>query len=761
MTEFEAPMEVKKRENVLAGIVGAFLGSLIGVACIVIVGQMGYVASICGLVMAVCSLKGYEMLSGGLGKTGAAVSFVLMLIMTYLANQLEWAITASSALEIGIWEAFRAVPALREAGAIEDRAYWGGLAMLYLFTLVGAVPTVLAGLRGDAAPDLPSVPAGAAAETDIALYPSEKSWTRPLRLSAALSMLVGLVPGLVLLLVWMGKAGGSTSAWPLFASLGCIGSAFVMMFAAFPSLRLCDAEFLLLARSGGTLWRIHLSQLNMMDTYRFTKKNGSLPALRWNRLSPEERERARASVSRAINLLQSGQLMSGSALSRAVFPLTDLQVEGENDWRWKVTYSANKGKRKKASIAKAFPNFAPAPGMEPPTGPVPWRWSLFAAALATALILGAAAAAGGGALMGEHLPGGSHPAQTRVKPEAQAPERTETYTLDGVSFQMDAQCEETNGGREFSDPNRDLRYTVSVQHGQNLEAATSALTGLISENRLKSDFDSFSFTYAYEEDVIIPMTASDGSEYQHGLINVYFTGGNAIERAVALSGDGTLFSVTAHRGKRVDGESVTSALLFILESVRISEEAKAASQLTGENYQSMFHLAEDEGYTLIGKGYILAPEGMFDYAEAFVDAYVPYSEAPEYLDGGRTIRSAAHGMDASVTIARSTENAAAVVDEAFAALTASGVEPYADGTMETQYVEEYDIAFKQVIYFEDGDGAKPRLTVLYADRKQDSYYLSARITYLLEQTDGAYPTLVAELGDVFALTLPELDPFEE
>ena len=59
MTEFEAPMEVKKRENVLAGIVGAFLGSLIGVACIVIVGQMGYVASICGLVMAVCSLKGY------------------------------------------------------------------------------------------------------------------------------------------------------------------------------------------------------------------------------------------------------------------------------------------------------------------------------------------------------------------------------------------------------------------------------------------------------------------------------------------------------------------------------------------------------------------------------------------------------------------------------------------------------------------------------------------------------------------------------
>ena len=53
------------------------------------------------------------------------------------------------------------------------------------------------------------------------------------------------------------------------------------------------------------------------------------------------------------------------------------------------------------------------------------------------------------------------------------------------------------------------------------------------------------------------------------------------------------------------------------------------------------------------------------------------------------------------------------------------------------------------------------MTVLYADRKQEGYYLSARITYLLEQTDDDYPLLVAELGDVFSLTLPELDPFEE
>ena len=42
--------ETKKRpENVVAGVVGAFLGSLLGVVCTVAIGQLGYVASVSGL----------------------------------------------------------------------------------------------------------------------------------------------------------------------------------------------------------------------------------------------------------------------------------------------------------------------------------------------------------------------------------------------------------------------------------------------------------------------------------------------------------------------------------------------------------------------------------------------------------------------------------------------------------------------------------------------------------------------------------------
>ena len=292
-----------------------------------------------------------------------------------------------------------------------------------------------------------------------------------------------------------------------------------------------------------------------------------------------------------------------------------------------------------------------------------------------------------------------------------------------------------------------------------MDGAKEILLEPIGDNRMKYDFDSFSFLYAQEEDVIIPMTAADGSSYQHGLLSVYFTDGNAIQRAVALSDDGILFTVTASRGKGVDETEVNAALLFILESIQVSEEARTLGRITGENYQSLFHLDEEDGYSLIGKGYIRAPEGMSDEEDAFVDVYLPYSESPEFLEDGRAIRTAAHGMEVTVTMAHTDGTAAAVVDEAYAALTASGAEPYEGEEAQTQYVEEYDIAFRQVIYL--GEGDRPRMTVLYADRKQEGYYLSARITYLLEQTDDDYPLLVAELGDVFSLTLPELDPFEE
>ena len=143
-----------------------------------------------------------------------------------------------------------------------------------------------------------------------------------------------------------------------------------------------------------------------------------------------------------------------------------------------------------------------------------------------------------------------------------------------------------------------------------------------------------------------------------------------------------------------------------------------------------------------------------------MDAHVPYSESPEYLNGGSGIRSAAHGMEVTVTVAWPYESAEDVVNAAYDALTERGTDIYEEGTSETTYFEEYDIAVKQVYYFEE-DRTKVRVVILYADYKQEGYYLSAAIAYQPELMDDEYPALLEELRDAYALNLPEIPPMNQ
>lgn len=591
-----------KHENVVAGTVGAVLGSLVGVLCTVVIGQMGYVASISGLVMAVGSLKGYELLAGRLSKKGAAISSVLVLVMTWLAHRLSWAVALMSVVDAGLFDCFRAIPALLEAGALESRTYWGDLAMLYLFTLVGAVPTILGGLRNADLPDLPQRAASYAAQdggtTDAAFYPGDQKWMRPLRVSASLAMFAGLVPGVALIFLCIANDTDPTYS---LAALGCVAAAVVMMCIAFSSIQLCSKALLLLVRANGTVWKVTLAMLNTQDTYRFTKKVGVFRALNWDNLNEEERERAKVSVLRAVSLLSSGQVMPGSALSAAVCPLTSLQVVQEDGRKWKCTYSVANGREKKISIPKAYPGFAPVPGMEPPQGPVPARWGLLAAAVVLAAVLGLAGAGIGQQLGGTGLSGGKPDPAPTSTPTQSAPAETPFDPLE------------------------------------------------------------------------------------------------------------------------------------------------------------QFHVGAELGYSYTAVGYIMAPSGMFG-AGAFVDAHVPYSEKPEYLDRGYTIRSAAHGMEVTVTIAQPYENAAAVVDAQYELFESTGADIY--DASETHYFEEYDIAVKQVMYFEN-NRTIVRIAVMYADYKQDGYYLNACIVYQPELMDEAYPELLAELSDAYGLTLPEIEPMED
>jgi len=110
-----AQQEIKeKKGNIITGIVGALLGSLLGVVLWVIVYQVGYIAGIVGLVLAVCTIKGYEKFGGKLNIGGIIISMVIAVGMLFLAENIAIAIEIYNELkseyDIGYFEAFRSIP---------------------------------------------------------------------------------------------------------------------------------------------------------------------------------------------------------------------------------------------------------------------------------------------------------------------------------------------------------------------------------------------------------------------------------------------------------------------------------------------------------------------------------------------------------------------------------------------------------------------------------------------------------------------------
>ena len=145
------PIQVReKRENVIGGIVGAFLGALIGGACIILISMLGYIASVSGLILAVCTLKGYELLGGKLSGKGIVISILFMLVTPYLADRIDWAIViVQEFAEYGVTfaEAFGAVPELLKDGSIEMGEYIKNLLMIYGFCVLGAFATLKNALK--------------------------------------------------------------------------------------------------------------------------------------------------------------------------------------------------------------------------------------------------------------------------------------------------------------------------------------------------------------------------------------------------------------------------------------------------------------------------------------------------------------------------------------------------------------------------------------------------------------------------------------
>ncbi len=72
-------------ENVLFGVIGAFLFSLAGSILYVLLSRIGYIAAVSGLVAVVCAIKGYTFFAKAETKRGVIISVIIAALMLILA----------------------------------------------------------------------------------------------------------------------------------------------------------------------------------------------------------------------------------------------------------------------------------------------------------------------------------------------------------------------------------------------------------------------------------------------------------------------------------------------------------------------------------------------------------------------------------------------------------------------------------------------------------------------------------------------------
>lgn len=135
-----------QKSNIAGGIVGALLGSFIGVALWVIVYQMGYIAGIVGFVMAVCCMKGYELLGGKLNLPGIIISLLIAVGMLFFAENIALALEIyneyKADFDITFFDAFRSVSEFLKEPDIMS-AFVGDLAFGYLLMAAASASSII------------------------------------------------------------------------------------------------------------------------------------------------------------------------------------------------------------------------------------------------------------------------------------------------------------------------------------------------------------------------------------------------------------------------------------------------------------------------------------------------------------------------------------------------------------------------------------------------------------------------------------------
>lgn len=133
---------MQKPENVIFGIVGAFLFSIVGAILWFVIYQIGYLSAIAGIITIVCAEKGYENFGNTLSKKGIAIAVFVSLFMIFAAQWCAYSFEVYKLYHVeynlSFFDAVSALPNFFSDAAIK-RTFIGELAIGYVLTVLVVV----------------------------------------------------------------------------------------------------------------------------------------------------------------------------------------------------------------------------------------------------------------------------------------------------------------------------------------------------------------------------------------------------------------------------------------------------------------------------------------------------------------------------------------------------------------------------------------------------------------------------------------------
>ncbi|MBA4347326.1 MAG: hypothetical protein C0413_00530 [Clostridiales bacterium] len=108
-------MAVEQRHpSVLPGLIGALIGSIPGVILWIVLGQLGYIAGICGFLMVRGAIFGYTKLAGAIDRKGEIFSTIVAVFMPLISEYLGIAVSVYRAFHtsdgLTLADSFASVP---------------------------------------------------------------------------------------------------------------------------------------------------------------------------------------------------------------------------------------------------------------------------------------------------------------------------------------------------------------------------------------------------------------------------------------------------------------------------------------------------------------------------------------------------------------------------------------------------------------------------------------------------------------------------